>query len=296
MQQDGYTDYLDFYQRGPFAPSLREHRLAGSAPISLLSVVHARSVITVPPVPELLLTLAVRGGHALHTDLGCGAWHGRWVTGAILLAPAGADTIYRPDGPAENLSIGVPVSAIRCLLDETSHCDDFGLLHAAPFRDPFVEVICRRMWEEAEVGHPLGSLFCDSAIVALGAALLRKAEIGPGPLPVRRGGLAPYRLRRVEALLRDRLAEDVSLDELATAAGLSSSHFNRAFRAETGQTPWRYLLACRVDRAKELLVGTDIALSELANACGFADQSHLGTWFKRLTGSTPKQYRQDRRN
>jgi AraC family transcriptional regulator len=172
---------------------------------------------------------------------------------------------------------------------------EFGPLHGPLLDDPFMSGLCERMWEEAMGENPAGRLFLDGAVSALLVALLRRsrgmAGMPPGPAAPTRGGLAPWRLRRALDLLEARLAEDVGLDELAAAAGLHPTHFARAFRSTTGTSPHRHLLARRIERAKELLAGTGKPLAEVAALCGFADQSHLGSWFRRLTGTTPRRFR-----
>jgi AraC-like DNA-binding protein len=96
-------------------------------------------------------------------------------------------------------------------------------------------------------------------------------------------------VRRARALLRERLADAVSLDELAAHAGLDKFRLCRAFRAEVGLPPHAWLTALRVLRAKELLAaGT--APREVAPLVGFYDQSRLNHHFRRIVGTTPGRY------
>ena len=83
---------------------------------------------------------------------------------------------------------------------------------------------------------------------------------------------------------------------MATAAALSVFHFARMFKTATGITPKQYLMRCKLERARELLLTQDRTISQVALELGFCDQSHLSTHFKRLYGTTPKQFvRQARR-
>jgi AraC family transcriptional regulator len=107
----------------------------------------------------------------------------------------------------------------------------------------------------------------------------------------RRGGLAPWQERRAKELLSANIDGAISLAQLAQECDLSISHFARAFRRSTGMPPHGWLLARRVERAKELLSGSSLSLSELALAAGFADQSHLTRSFKRQVGATPGSWR-----
>src|SRR5262249_21387399 len=94
------------------------------------------------------------------------------------------------------------------------------------------------------------------------------------PPPQFRGGLPPRVLRLVLDHIETNLESNISLQELAGAAGLSPSHFARAFKQSQGVTPHRYLMSCRLRQARQLLAGTDLPLSEIAVVTGFADQSH----------------------
>jgi transcriptional regulator GlxA family with amidase domain len=92
-------------------------------------------------------------------------------------------------------------------------------------------------------------------------------------------------------MMRSRLDEAVPLAELASALSLSPSHFARAFKQTMGQPPHRWLMEQRIDKAKQLLIGTTQSLGEIALVCGFADQSHFTRIFSRVTHSSPGAWR-----
>lgn len=119
------------------------------------------------------------------------------------------------------------------------------------------------------------------------ADLLR--VFSPRPSPSADDDTAPG-LRRAKEFLHDNQAREVRLEKLAQAAGLSKFHLCRQFSAKFGLSPSRYQRQLRLQQAKKLLSrGGDIA--EIAIACGFADQSHLGRVFKSTYGVTPRAYR-----
>jgi AraC-like DNA-binding protein len=105
------------------------------------------------------------------------------------------------------------------------------------------------------------------------------------------GGLAPWQLRRAQAILNRDLAARIRLGQLAEACGLSVRHFARAFRQSTGAPPHRWRLNRRVDRAKELLGDSTLSLLEVALACGFGDQSHFTRIFAATVGLSPGLWR-----
>jgi AraC-like DNA-binding protein len=106
-----------------------------------------------------------------------------------------------------------------------------------------------------------------------------------------RGGLPPRALRRVREYIEANLEETVSVQTLADIAGLSMYHFARAFKQSEGVTPHDYLVQCRVRHAQDLLASTDLPLSEIAVAAGFADQSHCARRFREHVGLSPSSYR-----
>ena len=106
-----------------------------------------------------------------------------------------------------------------------------------------------------------------------------------------RGGLSPGALKRVQEHVGHHLADRLSIEQLATVAGLSAFHFARAFKQSQGMTPHNYLLHRRIERAQELLSATECSLSEVALASGFCDQSHFARHFRRRVGIPPGAFR-----
>lgn len=98
-------------------------------------------------------------------------------------------------------------------------------------------------------------------------------------------------MERVKRFIHSNLGEPLHLNDLADAAALSPYYFCRWLKDRTGLAPKRYLLECRVDAAKDMLVRTRMINSQIAYACGFASPSHFSTAFKSVTGVTPAQYR-----
>ena len=108
------------------------------------------------------------------------------------------------------------------------------------------------------------------------------------------GGLLPWRMSRVRDAIETRLEEPLSTTDLAAAAGLSPSRFARAFKTSHGISPHQYLIRARIERAKALMLTSTNALSDIALACGLADQSHFSRLFRRLEGETPAAWRRRR--
>jgi len=104
---------------------------------------------------------------------------------------------------------------------------------------------------------------------------------------VSRGGLSPAMQHTVCEFVESHLDEKISLNTLASLAGLSPHHFARAFQQSMGLPPHRYLLRRRLEHVEKMLRDTQLPLSQIALAAGFSDQSHLARHFRRVTGMTP---------
>jgi AraC family transcriptional regulator len=99
--------------------------------------------------------------------------------------------------------------------------------------------------------------------------------------------------RRLRALnfIETNLHRPISLADIAGAAAMSPCHFSRSFSSTMGMAPMRYLLGRRVHRSKVLMSCSKESLSNIADACGFATQSHFTTSFRKLVGVTPLAWR-----
>jgi AraC-like DNA-binding protein len=105
------------------------------------------------------------------------------------------------------------------------------------------------------------------------------------------GRLAPWQLKRVMRFIDANLAIKLDPQDLASVARLSVSHFGRAFRSTVGKSPHAYLIHRRIERAKELMLETDLPLVQIALDCGLADQAHLTRHFTRIAGISPAAWR-----
>jgi AraC family transcriptional regulator len=101
----------------------------------------------------------------------------------------------------------------------------------------------------------------------------------------------PQWLERVRNILEQRFAEPYKLSEIAAEAGVHPVHLAREFRKYYGTSVGEYLRRVRIEYACRELMGSNAAVTNIAFAAGFADQSHFSRTFKRLCGTTPGRYR-----
>ena len=107
-----------------------------------------------------------------------------------------------------------------------------------------------------------------------------------------KGGLSPKVAALVCDYMQANFQRQVYLAELADLAQLSENHFCRMFKQSMAQTPQAYLLAVRIEQVKLRVCNGQVTMADIALQCGFANQSHMGRYFKKLVGISPRQYRQ----
>ncbi len=107
------------------------------------------------------------------------------------------------------------------------------------------------------------------------------------PLRFRLGTSHP-KLLSIVAHMEDNLEEPQSCAQLADAAGLSTRHLERLFRKYFDKTPTRYYLELRLNRARLLLLQTDLSILAVALACGFVSASHFTKCYRDHFGHTPR--------
>ncbi|WP_330508132.1 AraC family transcriptional regulator [Pseudomonas putida] len=123
----------------------------------------------------------------------------------------------------------------------------------------------------------------DDLLACLTRHLHWRRRINPDPR-------LPLTAQRARDFLHANLERDIGLEDLAQACGIDRFRLTRAFKAAFGIAPHAYLIQLRLARARRLLaLGQTPA--EVAVALGFADQSHLGRWFRRAYQLTPADYR-----
>jgi AraC-like DNA-binding protein len=99
------------------------------------------------------------------------------------------------------------------------------------------------------------------------------------------------RLAPLFAFLETHFGEPISVTTAAEIVNMSESHFMRFFKQVTAQSFVNYLNHFRVAKAEELLTKTSLTVSEVSQAVGFCDQSYFGVVFRKVTGSSPLQYK-----
>ncbi len=201
----------------------------------------------------------------------------------------------------EFIFLAIEPEFLRRAAHDMTHLDQLELAHRPINDDPLVRGLALALKAELEAGCPGGRWYGESLASALAVHLVRRYSVSDGanaettaePVEKDGSGLGRNRLREALDYIHDHLSEELPLEQLARATGLSAYHFARLFKRSTGFAPHQYLIRRRVERARELLVSTDDGISEIAVLSGFCDQSHLTTHFKRVYGVTPRVFVQE---
>jgi AraC family transcriptional regulator len=291
-----HRSLAEIYGQGAYAPYLCALRQAGSGEVALVRFRQPAGAYPDPPTADYTLALNEQGSGRMSFDIGLGRRELPFRRGDLVLKAPGTATQFANDGPHAKSFVSLPAAMVQRLAADAAGADgqvDFRALHDGAFRSPMVLRLFDLMWSAPMDGSPEARLFQDGAVLALVATLLRLAAPGPPPAPVP-AALSPARIARVRDYVQARLGDSIGLEDMAAVAGLSVSHFSRAFKRATGQSPRAFVTACRVDQAKLLLGTTALPLAQVAQTCGFADQAHFTTVFSRTTGSTPGAWRRAR--
>jgi AraC family transcriptional regulator len=154
-----------------------------------------------------------------------------------------------------------------------------------------IEWLLRNIYQEVRQRENLGSaLVVESFANALAVELARHLALRATESDLRKGGLAPWRMRLLQQRVLSNIAAP-SLTELSELCGMTVRHLCRAFKAETGMTPGQYIDAAMAQHARTLLTGTSLSLHAIARHLGFATSSSFSKAFQRATGLKPRQIR-----
>jgi AraC family transcriptional regulator len=158
-------------------------------------------------------------------------------------------------------------------------------------RDSFAEHVLLALADEGRRGARSTAL-----AEGLGTALVthfagHRAVAAPLPTSPSLPSLPSPTLGQVLEFVARNLDTPLSLERLASVAGMDLFRFARAFKQSTGSSPHRYVLEARIMRAKELLRDRTISITEIAYRTGFASPSHFSVTFRRITNIAPRDFR-----
>jgi AraC family transcriptional regulator len=275
-------------QTRPAEPAI--HRLGGASWTGFEAVLFRGDPGVHRSGPMAVDRFGFHVGSPVRADCACeGVRQGGWQSrGDFDLVPAGASGQWEDETAADIMSFrfqpGLMAQTAEALGLDRERAQLAPRLRA---RDPYVELIVWALKAEIEAGLPGPALYGESLGQALAARLL---GFHAGVRKEQTGGLTPRQVRQVVELVEAHIDRELSLAELAAAAGVSVSHFTAMFRRTMGQSAHRYVVERRVLRAQALLARDRMAIGDVAAATGFSHPSHLARWMRRITGVTPSAF------
>ncbi|MEU3764284.1 AraC family transcriptional regulator [Amycolatopsis keratiniphila] len=243
--------------------------------------------LRLPAVADLHLVLPLSGRAVMETR-GEGRWN-RYEWGRLELAVPGRPLRrrYRGDGSMRSLQVHIPGTTVESVAARLGGraVDHEAMAASVAGGDPLLDELVRAVGNAREDDD---DLYAESAAAFLAVHLLTRHARKPGPPTA---GREDERVRAAVAMMRDRLADPLSVAEIAGEVHLSVYHFIRVFKEKTGETPHRFLGGLRIEEARRLLRGTDLPIAAIAGRCGFATPGALSAAFLKHTGSRPSEYR-----
>lgn len=269
----------------------------GTCAGSLIHCTFDAHAIDVPPLDEVVLLAAnaYRLKRALF-DFGWGFRnHFSSHPHPLHLFPAHAAFRWNKDGWADVTLLTLESRAVDGLLRELgvdAGSEHFWALSQSGFANPLIYHAVDAFLREAT--HDCPRLLVDSFCTLVVSELARQRPTRRVNAPTD-SKLPRATFARLIEYIQTHLDGDLSLDELASVAGLSRYHFLRCFKATTGTTPLRYVTELRLAQVKRLLSGGSKPLAQVAAACGFAGPDQLARAFKRAEGVSPRRFRSEMR-
>jgi AraC family transcriptional regulator len=213
--------------------------------------------------------------------------------GTTFILPRGTIDELRWKGPTHRIAMAIHPSLLTNAMDETAHGSDVELTGHWNLTDPHIMAVLLAMTTDLKEGSPAGRLYGESLANALAVYLLNRYAVHRYTTVAYRGGLPGYRLRRVLDHIGDKLADDLSLAQLAAVAGMSPHYFAELFRMSTGQAPYQYVLLQRIEQAKQSLLIPGRSVIEAGLDAGFQNPSHFARVFRKFVGTSPSRFQSD---
>lgn len=173
---------------------------------------------------------------------------------------------------------------------EAPSSGDIVLSNVSFLDDRPVQYLIRAMLEIDDENVSVGQMIVESISLAIASRCVLLNVTKPAKKAAV-GSLSKWRLRLVTEYIDAHLFEPIYLMDLAQIAGLTRMHFSTQFRLATGITPNAYVLARKIERARQLLMDANLPIVDISAMLGFRNQSYFTMVFKKIVGETPARWR-----
>jgi AraC family transcriptional regulator len=215
------------------------------------------------------------------------------MPGDLGIYPAWLTQKFRWDEKAEFFNVLLKPSFLTQVGYDLFGSDRLELIpHLTTLFDPLIQQIGFALKTSLEIDGDYSNLYADTMAHALAVHLLSRYSNRPAPQNISPHGLSQRQWKQVVDYINANLDKNLSLAALAEVLHMSTYHFAHLFKKSAGIPPHQYLIRCRIERAKQLLVCNDLSIAAIAQIVGFASQGHFTYHFKRLVGVTPRVFLQ----
>jgi len=209
--------------------------------------------------------------------------------GDLKIYPAHLSQQFHWDKEAEFFNLFLAPSFLATVGYDVFGSDRLELIpHLATLFDPLVQQIGFALKTSLEIDGKNSHLYADSLAHALVVHLLSRYSTNSRQIKTITGSFNQQQWQQIVDFIEANLERNISLTQLAEIVRLSPYHFAHLFKKSTNISPHQYLICCRIERAKQLIVIGNLSLAAIAQTVGFASQGHFTYHFKRLVGVTPK--------
>jgi AraC family transcriptional regulator len=241
-----------------------------------------KHAISVAFAPHDRVTWSVDGGTTQTTAL---------PAGSVFIYSSRDFVWHQRERESEYINMMLDPQVLNQVASENGLSTPVKIEHRVIFPDPTILHIAQLLKSEVNSGGLAGKLYTESLRNLLAVHLLRNYTGAVEKPTLDDSPLDALKLNQVKDFIEERLAEDLSIADMAAVVHMSQFHFARAFKTATGQSPHRYLTQRRMEQAKVLLSVTRLSVAEVAYRVGFYNTSHFTAQFRKATGTTPKAYR-----
>ncbi len=259
-----------------------------------LFVVRATPTQATGAFADHALGLYLSGRHRIRRQMAGRPVEGWSDPGTVNLTPANVEATWRASGSSRAIVLLIPDAFLSRVISEHWEADPRNVEIVPQFlsHDPVIQAVATHLALEAQSGSPADRLYAESACEFLAHHMIHSCSTLSAPPPRAYGGLPPRRLKLVLDYMEENLARPIALRQLGELAGISTRHFERAFRQAVGVPPHAYVVRKRVARAQNLLLSEPgLTIDEIAVRAGFSSSSHLSSTFRRQTGYSPTAFR-----
>jgi AraC family transcriptional regulator len=242
-------------------------------------------IVTVSLEPQVVQSERIIDGRLQHENI---------AKGDVAIIPAYSYHISRWQSEAKFLVLSMEPAFFTRMAIEAGNLEKIEIKprYAAP--DPLIQQIGLALQTELESDEQVSNIYIESLTTTLCIHLLKYYCVTSDAKfdNHEQKGLSHWKLKQTISYIHENLDKDLSLVDISATVGMSMYYFSRQFKQSTGLAPHQYVMNCRIERAKKLLSKTNQTIEQIGSLVGFQSQSHFTNVFRKLTGITPRVYRE----